>query len=114
MATLLNGKKTAEKITEQLKKNMLAKTGVRPPGLAVVLVGNDPASQIYVNAKQKAAEHVGFVSQVHRLSSEAPQEKVLDLIASLNEAPSIDGILVQLPLPKSLSSDTVLAAVSPQ
>lgn len=84
------------------------------PGLAVVLVGEDPASQVYVRSKEKACQEVGFASFAHRLSSAAKQEEVLSLIAQLNADPKVHGILVQLPLPNHIDSNTVLNSIDPR
>ena len=84
-----------------------------PPGLAVVLVGEDPASKVYVANKEREAKAAGFASHQHRLSAAATQEEVLALVARLNADPGIDGILVQLPLPKQIDSQAVLAAIDP-
>jgi methylenetetrahydrofolate dehydrogenase (NADP+)/methenyltetrahydrofolate cyclohydrolase len=83
------------------------------PCLAAVLVGEDPASEVYVRNKRKACEEVGLESQLHRLSADAPEEELLKLIAKLNKDPKVHGILVQLPLPKQMRPERVLLAVSP-
>ena len=85
----------------------------RAPHLAAVLVGNDPASQVYVGSKVRTCEELGFESTLHRKSAEISQEELLGLIATLNEDESIDGILVQLPLPKHISEKAVISAISP-
>jgi methylenetetrahydrofolate dehydrogenase (NADP+) / methenyltetrahydrofolate cyclohydrolase len=86
----------------------------RPPGLAVVLVGDDPASRVYVRNKEKGCEEVGFHHVTHRLPAEADESEVLALIAALNADPDLDGILVQVPLPAHLDGDRLLAAVDPR
>ena len=83
------------------------------PTLAAILVGEDPASEIYVRNKQKACERVGIESQLHRLPRESDQEALLELIARLNKSHDVHGILVQLPLPKQIDPVRVLDAVSP-
>jgi methylenetetrahydrofolate dehydrogenase (NADP+)/methenyltetrahydrofolate cyclohydrolase len=87
-------------------------TGVRP-GLAAVLAGSDPGSQIYVRNKRKACERVGMASWLHELPQEATQQQLLDLIARLNADPAVHGILVQLPLPKQIKEEAIIRAVSP-
>ncbi|HOX26331.1 MAG TPA: bifunctional methylenetetrahydrofolate dehydrogenase/methenyltetrahydrofolate cyclohydrolase FolD [Candidatus Krumholzibacteria bacterium] len=85
----------------------------RPPSLAVVLVGEDPASQVYVRNKEKACAEVGFLHQTHRLPADALQSAVLDLVDRLNRDPGVDGILIQMPLPAALDAESVLQAVRP-
>jgi methylenetetrahydrofolate dehydrogenase (NADP+)/methenyltetrahydrofolate cyclohydrolase len=85
----------------------------RPPGLAVVLVGSDPASQVYVANKHKACEEVGFVSKSYDLPATAQQQELLDLVDQLNADESIDGILVQLPLPAGLDAEEILERIHP-
>ena len=84
------------------------------PGLAVVIVGDDPASRVYVNNKKKACEAVGFVSEEYALPAETTQEELLALVETLNNKPDINGILVQLPLPKHLDDKAVIAAINPK
>ena len=84
------------------------------PGLAVVIVGDDPASRVYVNNKKKVCEAVGFVSEEYALPAETTQEELLALVETLNNKPDINGILVQLPLPKHLDDKAVIAAINPQ
>lgn len=83
------------------------------PGLAVVIVGDDPASRVYVNNKKKACELVGFKSEEYALSSSTTQEELLELVKTLNEKSDINGILVQLPLPKHLDDKAVIEAINP-
>ncbi len=87
--------------------------GGRRPGLAAVLVGDNPASQIYVTNKRKACEDVGITSWLHRLPADASQQQLLDLVSQLNADPAVSGILVQLPLPKHMDEGAVIRAVSP-
>ena len=114
MTTLIDGKAVAAEIREEIKKDVEALTarGVRP-GLAVVLVGEDPASQVYVRNKQKACEEMGIASFGHFLSAEATETELLDLVDLLNADPKVHGILVQLPLPKHLDEKKVVNALSP-
>ncbi|MDN3610589.1 bifunctional methylenetetrahydrofolate dehydrogenase/methenyltetrahydrofolate cyclohydrolase FolD [Vibrio ostreicida] len=88
--------------------------GLRAPGLAVVLVGEDPASQVYVGSKRRACEEVGFVSKSFDLPADTPQQVLLDTIDTLNEDPEIDGILVQLPLPAGIDATKVLERIHPE
>ncbi len=94
--------------TEELKKK-----GVTP-GLAVIIVGNDPASEIYVRNKEKACVECGFYSEKYALPAETSQEELLNLIAQLNESPQISGILCQLPVPEHISGQAVIDAISPK
>lgn len=87
--------------------------GKRPPGLAAVLVGDDPASQTYVRNKHKACQDAGLASTIHRLPSSTTQAQLLALVAQLNDDPAVHGILVQLPLPKQIDEGAVIRAVSP-
>lgn len=114
MAQIIDGKAIAAKIRADLKASVaeLGAQGV-VPGLAVVLVGEDPASKVYVSMKEKACADVGIFSDEHKLSAETTEEELLALIANLNAAPKIHGILVQLPLPKQINTEKVLEAISP-
>lgn len=114
-AQILDGRAIAEDIRETIKAKVderLAK-GQRAPGLVVVLVGENPASQVYVRNKQIACEKVGFMSELIRLPDTTTQEKLLDLIDTLNGRNDVDGILVQLPLPKQIDEDTVTERILP-
>ncbi len=114
MAKILDGKETARKILEELKARcaILKEKGV-VPGLAVVLVGNDPASAIYVGQKEKACAEVGFKSFRHELLADAAEPELFALVDRLNGDPSVHGILVQLPLPKGLSADRTIERIDP-
>ena len=111
MATIIDGKALAAK----LKAQLMEETGTLPrtPGLAVVLVGNDPASAVYVRNKEKDCQECRFQSFEHRLPEETTQEELLALIGELNRDPQVDGILVQLPLPAHLDEEQVLCAIAP-
>lgn len=112
MAQIIDGKAIAAQIRSEVKEEV-ARLNIRP-GLAVVLVGEDPASQVYVRNKSRACEEVGFFSQVYRLPAETSQSMLDDLIDTLNESPAIHGILVQLPLPAHLSAERVIARIRPE
>ena len=113
-AQIIDGNKMAEEIRAELRTEIeaLAKQGV-VPGLAVVLVGDNPASQVYVRMKQKACTDIGLASFEYRLDKSTPEDALLALIAQLNADPKVDGILVQLPLPKQIDEKKVLNAVDP-
>ncbi len=113
--TLLDGKQLAQTMQEEIARDAsaIAQTSGRKPCLAAVLVGDDPASQIYVKNKRKACEKVGIDSRLHELSANTTQTELLDLVARLNTDPKVHGILVQLPLPKHIDEATVVRAVSP-
>ncbi len=114
-AKILDGKAIADELRAKLATEAVkiaAKLG-RKPGLAAVLVGEDPASQAYVKSKQKATNEAGMVSFEHRLPENTPEKDLLALIAGLNADDSVDGILVQLPLPKQIDTARVIEAVDP-
>lgn len=100
-----------EEVKNQVQK-LKAEHGITP-GLAVVIVGDDPASRVYVNNKKKACELVGFKSEEYALGADTTQEELLELVRTLNEKPDINGILVQLPLPKHLDDKAVIEAINP-
>jgi len=112
-AQILDGKAIAAEIRSDLKQHVDARlaAGLRPPGLAVVLVGDNPASQVYVRNKRNACAEVGFHSEMHALSADTTQQQLLGLIDELNRRDEIDGILVQLPLPSHLDEKRILARV---
>ncbi|MBO4335605.1 MAG: bifunctional methylenetetrahydrofolate dehydrogenase/methenyltetrahydrofolate cyclohydrolase FolD [Desulfovibrio sp.] len=112
---LLDGKATALKIRQELKETIesLCHKGVRAPGLAVILAGNDPASEIYVRNKEKACESVGIRTLSSHLPATVSQEELLACIAQANERTDIDGILVQLPLPSHIDTATCLLSIVP-
>lgn len=115
MAQLIDGKKLAEDVVSTVKtetEKLVAATGI-VPGIAVVIVGEDPASQVYVASKSKKAKECGFHSVQHDLPETASEQELLDLIESLNNDPAIHGILVQLPLPKHIDSGRVIQTISP-
>jgi len=114
-AQILDGKAIAADIRQDVKEKVFAmiSAGKRAPGLAVVLVGENPASQVYVRNKQRSCEEVGFLSELHRLSGETSEAELLGLIDELNDREEIDGILVQLPLPAQIDEETVIERILP-
>jgi len=114
-AHLIDGKLIAKQVRRDvaLYVDSLKQAGKREPGLAVVLVGSDPASQVYVSNKRKACDEVGFNSRSYDLPADTSQQQLLDLVDELNEDPSIDGILVQLPLPAGLNAEQILERIHP-
>lgn len=112
-ATIISGKQISEEIRKgiALEVGQLSKQNIRP-GLAVVLVGDDPASHVYVRNKEKACQDLGFYSEVHRLSAESSEDEVLALVDKLNAQASIHGILVQLPLPKHIREKAIIDAIA--
>lgn len=115
MAEIIDGKKAGEDVAATVAKataELVAKTGVKP-GLAVVIVGEDPASQVYVASKSKKARECGFHSVQHTLAADTPETDLLALIDDLNTDAAIHGILVQLPLPAHIDSGKVIQAISP-
>lgn len=115
MAEIIDGKKFAREIREEVRRevDLLREQTGAVPGLAVVLVGEDPASEIYVRMKEKACREAGIESFQHRLPIETGEEELLGLIGSLNQDPRISGILIQLPLPDKIDEGKILSAVSP-
>lgn len=115
MANIIDGKALAQKFKDRLKDEVtfLKGHGIKP-GLAVVLVGDNPASQVYVKAKGKACEEIGVNSFQHTLHKEIAQEELLWQISELNNDPKVHGILVQLPLPDHLNEEVILEAISPE
>lgn len=111
--SVLSGRKFAKEVRRNLAEE-IDKIGGRPPGLAVVIVGDDPASRVYVSMKEKACGKVGIVSTAVRLDESVSQEELLQEINKLNENPSVDGILCQLPLPDHISADVVASAILPK
>lgn len=109
--TRIDGKTVAAKVKERVRQE--AKKLPRKPGLAVILVGNDPASRVYVNGKRKDCEECGFYSEEYTLQENVSQQELLELVETLNSREDIDGILVQLPLPKHIHERTIIEAISP-
>ncbi len=115
-AKIIDGKQIAADLRQNLRKRVderLSK-GLRKPGLAVILVGNDAASEVYVRNKRKGCEDAGIASFAHDLPADTSEEKLLALIDALNENPDVDGILVQLPLPAHINTEIVIERIHPQ
>ncbi|NPA66362.1 MAG: bifunctional methylenetetrahydrofolate dehydrogenase/methenyltetrahydrofolate cyclohydrolase FolD [Epsilonproteobacteria bacterium] len=112
---ILDGKKLAKKIEENVAKEVqeLKNKTQRVPGLAVILVGNDPASHAYVGMKKKACDRVGFYSVTHEMPETITQEAIEETIIMMNQNPNIDGILIQLPLPNHIDTTKLLELVAP-
>ncbi|HEY0432461.1 MAG TPA: tetrahydrofolate dehydrogenase/cyclohydrolase catalytic domain-containing protein, partial [Chitinophagaceae bacterium] len=112
---ILDGKKAAQAIKDQLRLDtaQLSVEGKKTPHLVAILVGNNGASETYVSAKVKACEEVGFKSTLIRFEETTSQSKLLEQIRELNSDPDVDGILVQLPLPKHISEDSVIDVIDP-
>lgn len=116
MTTLLDGKALAQRVRDEVKAKttaFIAEHG-RMPGLDVVLVGEDPASVVYTRNKERASTEVGMRGRLHRLAADTSEGELLALIERLNEDDAVDGVLVQLPLPKGLDAERVLDAIDPQ
>ncbi|WP_105615952.1 bifunctional methylenetetrahydrofolate dehydrogenase/methenyltetrahydrofolate cyclohydrolase FolD [Vallitalea okinawensis] len=115
MSMLINGKETSKKIKEELKNQVtdMIEAGMEAPTLAVVLVGDDPASQVYVNHKKKGCAFVGIRSLAYEMPETTSEEELLELIDELNERQDVHGILVQLPLPRHIDEEKVLLAIDP-
>ena len=113
--TIIDGRAVSLAVREQIKAEteiFRAETGITP-GLAVILVGENPASQVYVRNKHRACGEVGFLSRVYTLPTETTEQELLTLLADLNADDAIHGILVQLPLPKHISEEAVILAIDP-
>ncbi len=115
MAKIIDGKATSVAVREKIKEEVLAfaKEYNKTPGLAVVIVGENPASQVYVRNKHKACGEVGMYSEVHELAESTTEAELLALIDKLNNDEKINGILVQLPLPKHLDEEKVILRINP-
>jgi methylenetetrahydrofolate dehydrogenase (NADP+) / methenyltetrahydrofolate cyclohydrolase len=115
VATIIDGKAVAARVRAEVAAGvsaLVAETGA-PPGLATVLVGEDPASAIYIANKQKASAEVGIEGRDHRLAADVSQDEVAELLGSLNEDPAVSGILLQLPVPAHLDGDALTALIDP-
>jgi len=114
-ARIIDGKSIAENVRQQIKQGIDQRlaAGKRRPGLAVILVGNDPASEIYVRNKRRACDESGVLSRSYDLAEDTSQQQLLELIDALNEDRQIDGILVQLPLPGHINAETIIEHIHP-
>lgn len=115
MGTILDGKAIAKRVRDEVARDtetFRAQTG-RVPGLHVVLAGEDPGSVVYVRNKEKAAAEVGFAGRVHRRPVTVTEEEIIELVRSLNLDPSVDGILVQMPVPEGIRGDRIIATIDP-
>ena len=116
MANIIDGKQISAAIRAEIKEETLAfekENGIRP-GLAVIIVGEDPASQVYVRNKRRACDEVGFYSEAYELPASTTQEELNALVDKLNADPAIHGILCQLPLPKHLDENEVILRIDPK
>jgi methylenetetrahydrofolate dehydrogenase (NADP+)/methenyltetrahydrofolate cyclohydrolase len=112
---ILDGKALSQKITHEVANEVKAlKADGITPGLAVILVGNDPASHAYVGMKARACKNTGIYSIVHEMPDDISQEKILETISMMNNNPNIHGILVQLPLPSHIDEEAILGAINPK
>ncbi len=114
-ARIIDGKAIAANVRQELKSRVKTRTekGLRAPGLAVVLVGSDPASEVYVSSKRKGCEEVGIKSLAYDLPADTQQDTLFKLIDELNENPEVDGILVQLPLPAHIDDEAIIERIHP-
>ncbi len=112
MTKIINGKEISAAIRQEIKAEVQEMK--KKPGLAVILVGEDPASKVYVRNKNLACEEVGIYSEMYTLPTETTRDQLLSLVEQLNESPNIHGILVQLPLPKHLDAEEVIMAINPE
>ncbi len=114
-AQIIDGKKIAAEVRTEVKQGVDARLqhGKRRPGLAVILIGSDPASQVYVSHKRKACEEVGILSRSYDLPPQTTQHELIELVDELNRDPLIDGILVQLPLPAHLDASLIIEQINP-
>jgi len=116
MAAVIDGNRIAQEVRAEIKAQAIdleEKKGLIP-GLAVILVGEDAASKIYVGRKEKAAKEAGFLSREYRLPEDTPEDRLREIVAGLNASPEIHGILVQLPLPRHINPDVVIETIDPR
>ena len=116
MAKILDGKAVSQRVKNALKEEtekFVEKYGIKP-GLAVVIVGDDPASRVYVNSKKKACAEIGYYSEEHALPESTTEDELLSLVEKLNGDEKIHGILVQLPLPKHIDEEKIINAINPK
>ena len=115
VAKIIDGKQVAAQVRQEVKNRVTERIaqGKRPPGLAVILIGNDPASQVYVNNKRRACDEVGIISRSYDLPAETTQYELLKIVDRLNEDHTVDGILIQLPLPEHIDTSLVIERIDP-
>ena len=113
---LIDGKKISDEIKEELEKKVkpLVEAGKRVPGLVTILVGEDPASKVYVNSKFKGCQKIGMHSKIEKLDASISEEELLEIVEKYNNDDNFHGILVQLPLPKHIDEDKVIEAINPK
>jgi methylenetetrahydrofolate dehydrogenase (NADP+)/methenyltetrahydrofolate cyclohydrolase len=114
-AKIIDGKSIATNLRNEVRDRIRARTesGKRPPGLAVIIVGNDPASEVYVRSKRKGCEEVGMMSVSYDLPETTSEQDLLELIDEMNARDDVDGILVQLPLPEHIDQETIIESILP-
>lgn len=112
---LIDGKKISDEIKQELSEKISTRiaAGKNVPGLVTILVGEDPASQVYINSKSKACTKMGMRSKVERLTTDTSEAQLLEMVHKYNEDPDYHGILIQLPLPKHIDEDKVIEAINP-
>ncbi|TXH67886.1 MAG: bifunctional methylenetetrahydrofolate dehydrogenase/methenyltetrahydrofolate cyclohydrolase FolD [Thiothrix sp.] len=115
VAKIIDGKQVAAQVREEVKNKVTERLaqGKRPPGLAVILIGNDPASHVYVNNKRRACDEVGIISRSYDLPAETTQFELLKIVDRLNNDHTVDGILIQLPLPAHIDTSLVIERIDP-
>jgi methylenetetrahydrofolate dehydrogenase (NADP+) / methenyltetrahydrofolate cyclohydrolase len=115
-AQIIDGKAIAKEIRQQVKEQVaqLIAAGKTPPGLAVVIAGNDPASRVYVNSKKKACAEAGIYSEEHTFPESVSESEIISVVHQLNQDPKINGILVQLPLPDQINERNVIESINPK
>lgn len=115
VAKIIDGKQVAAQVRQEVKNRVIERIaqGKRPPGLAVILIGNDPASHVYVNNKRRACDEVGIISRSYDLPAETTQYELLKIVDRLNEDHTVDGILIQLPLPEHIDTSLVIERIDP-
>lgn len=115
VAKIIDGKQVAAQVRQEVKNRVTERIaqGKRPPGLAVILIGNDPASHVYVNNKRRACDEVGIISRSYDLPAETTQYELLKIVDRLNEDHTVDGILIQLPLPEHIDTSLVIERIDP-
>ncbi len=113
---LIDGKKISDEIKNELEEKIkpLQNAGKKVPGLVTILVGEDPASTVYVNMKSKACLKIGMLSKIERLSADTTEEELLSVVNKYNNDPNFHGILVQLPLPKQINEDKIIESIFPE